>query len=166
MGDRVPNGTSAGGHEQHGQIEVKATAKGTSSKKATDGALALEAALPYARGKEAGAIVAVEIINNSTRYVDQIGTQIGGAATIFQARCAVSTSVRDSAGARAIGSVMSDQVQNAALKKNTGFRGDAFVVNKDMYTAYEPIHDPTGKAIGMLFVGVAQGPLCGRHDRL
>ncbi|TDB38725.1 MAG: methyl-accepting chemotaxis protein [Actinobacteria bacterium] len=135
-------------------IAVKKTDKGTTSKTAVDGALALEAAIPFGSGSARGALVAVDVINNSTTYVDSIGSRVGGVATIFQDEVRVSTSVRDAEGARAVGTVVSDEVRTKALEKNTGYRGEAFVVNRDLYTAYEPIRGPSGRTIGMLFVGL------------
>lgn len=135
-------------------IAVKKTDKGTTSKTDVDGALALEAAIPFGIGSARGALVAVDIINNSSTYVDAIGSRVNGVATIFQDEVRVSTSVRDAEGNRAVGTVVSDEVRTKALEKNIGYRGEAFVVNRDLYTAYEPIRGPSGRTIGMLFVGL------------
>ncbi len=137
-------------------ITVKQTEQGTTSKTVVDGALGLEAAIPFGAGNGRGALVAVDIVNNSAGYVDSISSRIDGVATIFQDEVRVATSVRDASGARAVGTVVSDAVRIHTLEKGGGYRGEAFVVNRDLYTAYEPILGPTGRPIGMLFVGLPQ----------
>ncbi len=137
-------------------IPVKQTAQGTTTKTAVDGALGLEAAIPFGASEGRGALVAVDIVSNSTTLVDQIGDRIGGVATVFQDEVRVSTSVRGADGKRAVGTVVSDEVRLKTLATGAGYRGEAFVVNRDLYTAYEPIRGPNGHTIGMLFVGLPQ----------
>jgi len=136
------------------RIDVVKTSGATEAEQALDGALAMQAVLPYGNGASGGALVAVRIVNRSTSLVDDIGARVDGVATIFQNGVRVSTSVRDASGKRAIGTVVSDAVRKETLIGGRSFRGEAFVVSQDLYTAYEPLHDANGKTIGMLFVGI------------
>ena len=137
-------------------IAVKETDKGTTDKSTVEGALALETAIPYTLKDNRGALVAVTVVNKSTALVDRISVRISGVATVFQDEIRISTSVRGNDGERAIGTVASDAVQKQTLDKGLPYKGEAFVVNRNLYTAYEPLRDLSGKVIGMLFVGVPQ----------
>ncbi|MGB4593219.1 MAG: methyl-accepting chemotaxis protein [Coriobacteriia bacterium] len=137
-------------------IDVVKTARGTTGKTRVQNALALETAVPYTVKGNKGALVAVTILNRSTNLVDRISDHTKGVATIFLGEVRVSTSVLDSAGERAIGTVASDEVQKTTLVDGGPYRGEAFVVNRTLYTAYEPLRGPDGKIIGMLFVGLPQ----------
>ena len=81
-----------------------------------------------------------------------------GTATIFQGDLRISTNVRNEGGERAIGTRVSEEVDEAVIQKGQLWLDRAFVV-KDWYiTAYEPIRDITGKIIGMLYVGMLEAP--------
>lgn len=135
------------------RVDVVKTPGATKAEKTLDGAIAMQAVLPYGSGASGGALVAVNVLNRSASLVDGIGTSVDGVATVFQDGVRVSTSVRNKAGERAIGTVVSDAVRAETLVGGRAYRGEAFVVSRDLYTAYEPLHDASGKTIGMLFVG-------------
>jgi hypothetical protein len=119
-------------------------------------------------------IGAVIIEHNSsfakaTPLVDEVTQLFGGACTLFQRMndegdmIRVATSVKLENGDRAIGTFIparnADGAPNpviAAALKGVTFQGRAFVVNAWYITAYKPVMDPSGKIIGMLFVGVKE----------
>ncbi len=101
--------------------------------------------------------------------VDEVRTQPGAAATIFQRMNAagdmlrVASSVLDAEGRRAIGTYipaqMPDGSANPVLTKilaGQPFLGRAFVVNQWYVAAYSPLKDASGTITGMLFVGVPE----------
>ncbi|MHB8965458.1 MAG: methyl-accepting chemotaxis protein [Coriobacteriia bacterium] len=137
-------------------LAVTKTDKGTSDKTQVEGALALETAIPYTLKDNRGALVAVTVLNRSTALVDRISVRINGVATVFQDEVRISTSVRGKDGERAIGTVASDAVQEQTLDAGLPYTGEAFVVSRSLYTAYEPLRDLSGRVIGMLFVGMPQ----------
>jgi two-component system NtrC family sensor kinase len=79
-----------------------------------------------------------------------------GTATIFQGDLRISTNVLDRQGRRAIGTRVSEEVNNRVLGEGKPWRRRAFVVNDWYMTAYEPIRDIEGKVIGILYVGLLE----------
>ncbi len=104
-----------------------------------------------------------------TPIVDLVTRLVGETATIFQRMNAhgdmlrVATTVKNSAGQRAIGTyipaVNPDETDNpvvAAILKGETYHGRAYVVNAWYLTAYEPIYGHDGALLGMLYVGIKQ----------
>jgi methyl-accepting chemotaxis protein len=142
-------------------LPAKAVSGGTSRRQKVQGAMALTSAAPILgrNGRVLGALVAIEVMNQSTGFVDEVTKRLGGAAaTVFQDEVRVSTSVRLDDGKRATGTVAMDAVQSTVLGDEKDFLGEATVVGKPYQTAYTPIRDPAGKVIGMLFVGLPNAP--------
>jgi two-component system NtrC family sensor kinase len=81
-----------------------------------------------------------------------------GTATIFQGDLRISTNVKNRDGTRALGTLVSDEVADVVLTKGQRWVGEAFVVNAAYISAYEPIRDPMGNVIGILYVGVLKEP--------
>jgi len=105
----------------------------------------------------------------ATPLVDEVTQLFGGACTIFQRMndegdmIRVATSVKQENGERAIGTFIparnpdgSPNTVIGTVLKGATFQGRAFVVNAWYVTAYKPIKEPSGRIIGMLFVGVKE----------
>ena len=101
--------------------------------------------------------------------VDKVKSLVGGKCTIFQRMneagdmLRILTNVETKDGQRAIGtyipSVNSDGGLNPVIRnvlRGERYVGRAFVVNAWYVTAYEPICNPAGKVVGMLFTGVPE----------
>lgn len=67
--------------------------------------------------------------------------------------------MRDAAGDRAIGTLMSQEVARVVLTQGRQWSDRAFVLNDWFISAYEPISDPAGTVIGALYVGMPEQPL-------
>jgi len=79
-----------------------------------------------------------------------------GTATIFQGDLRISTNVLDEDDNRAIGTRLSQEVNERVLGEGRPWIDRAFVV-KDWYiTAYEPIRDIDNNVIGILYVGLLE----------
>ena len=78
--------------------------------------------------------------------------------TIFLGDLRISTNVTMDDGSRAVGTRLSASVCEAVLERGETWAAPAFVVNDWYITAYEPIRDPAGKIIGVLYVGLLQAP--------
>lgn len=115
-----------------------------------------------------GALIAGDLLNRNFEIVDKInqivhegqvyqGKEIG-TATIFQGDLRISTNVRNADGSRAIGTLVSEEVYDRVLTEGERWIGEAFVVNANYLTAYEPIKNPMGAIVGMLYVGVLKQP--------
>jgi two-component system NtrC family sensor kinase len=149
------------------QIAVKPTPR---ARQAVSGSerhgLVLVAVAPLvaADGHVAGALQAGFMLNGDSRVVDTItrivfDSEGGGAATIFLGDVRISTNVRDAAGERAFGTLMSQEVARDVLSLGKRWSDRAFVLNDWFISAYEPIRDPAGSIIGALYVGMPEQPL-------
>jgi len=89
-----------------------------------------------------------------------------GTATIFQNDLRVATNVLDSRGSRAVGTRVSRDVNRTVLREGRSWIGRAFVVTAWYLTAYDPIRDPDGAIIGMLYVGMLEKPYLEMRNRV
>ncbi len=135
-------------------IETIGTDGGAAVEGEESGALAIVAVTPLKTEQFTGMLVAVSSFKLNHALVDAIVSQVGGTSTVFQGGIRVSTTVTNAVGERAIGTVVSDPVRKATLVEGRPFRGQAFVVNQESLTAYDPIKNPDGDVVGMLFVGL------------
>ena len=120
-------------------------------------ALVSSAPIRDAAGNLLGAAIAFHMFNNDFTLVDRIKEVAGiDTATIFLGDLRVSTNVMTEAGERAIGTRLSEEVSQVVLDKGNEFVGPAFVVNEDYITRYDPLRNPAGEVIGILYVGARQ----------
>ncbi len=128
--------------------------------------MALVAASPVEdeTGNRKGVIYAGVLLNRNHELVDKIRSIVFedqiyngkhlGTVTIFQWDSRVATNVTLANGNKAIGTRVSKEVYNKVLENNLHYYDRAFVVNDWYLSAYDPIHDFEGKAVGILYVGV------------
>jgi len=103
-----------------------------------------------------------DIIYKGEKYKDKdIGT-----ATIFQDNLRIATNVLDDQGQRAVGTLVSREVDQAVLKEGRTFVGRAFVVSHWYITGYAPIKDIQGRIVGMLYVGMLEKPYIDLRNRV
>lgn len=95
-------------------------------------------------------------INNNFEPVDKIAALTGDTVTIFLSDTRVSTTVREKSGERAIGTKASDAVAQKVIKDGQQYLGQAPVVGELYQTAYKPLRDPSGKIVGMFYVGISK----------
>ncbi|MBN2054651.1 cache domain-containing protein [bacterium] len=124
----------------------------------------LGAAVPIIRADRiVGVLLAGSLLNGATQKVDSIrdlvfanelyGGKPLGTATIFMRDLRISTNVTDNEGRHAIGTRVSAEVAERVLEHGESWTGRAWVVNAWYLSQYDPIRDPTGEIIGMLYVG-------------
>jgi len=130
----------------------------------------LESAVPVFDDNEdfLGVLVGGILLNRNFEIVDKINEIVHegqlyegkniGTATIFQGDLRISTNVKNTDGTRALGTLVSGEVHDGVLGAGKRWVGEAFVVNAKYITAYEPIRDPQGAIIGILYVGVLRQP--------
>ncbi len=88
-----------------------------------------------------------------------------GTATVFQGDLRISTNVKREDGSRAIGTRVSEEVNDQVLINGLPWIERAFVVNDWYYTAYEPIRNLQGDIIGILYVGILEKPFVDMKTR-
>ena len=125
-----------------------------------DGLIMVAAAPVMSQGRIIGAVYGGTLVNRNFEIVDQVHTLIHagerhrgrdvGAVTLFLSDVRVATTLRTTAGERAVGTRASAAVARTVLQRGHSWYGRAFVVD-DWYTAaYEPLRDHSGRVIGML----------------
>ncbi|UJW84075.1 methyl-accepting chemotaxis protein [Devosia sp. SL43] len=100
-----------------------------------------------------------QFLNND--LVDSIGRVTGEAATLFvwdeasQDFVRMTTTIVGADGARIVGTPLgqASAAYGPVMEGKTYF-GEANIVGRPYYTAYQPIVDQAGKAVGILFVGI------------
>ena len=87
-----------------------------------------------------------------------------GTVTIFKNEVRVATNVLTHDGARAIGTKVSEAVRPTVLEQGMNYTGEALVVDAWYLSAYTPLRDPSGKTIGMIYVGLLRAPYDDMRD--
>jgi signal transduction histidine kinase len=87
-----------------------------------------------------------------------------GTVTIFKNEVRVATNVLTHDGARAIGTRVSEIVRHTVLEQGTNYTGEALVVDAWYLSAYSPLRDPSGKTVGMIYVGLLRAPYDDMRD--
>ncbi len=115
-----------------------------------------------------GILYGGSLINRDYKIVDKIKETVYkgdtfkgkdvGTATIFQGDLRISTNVKTKDGSRAIGTRVSEEVNEQVLVKGLPWVARAFVVNDWYKTAYEPIRDIDDEIVGILYVGTLEQP--------
>ena len=119
-----------------------------------------------ARRGTAGHAVALSVLNGNERLVRSMqenlfsaelyGDKPFGTVTVFCEDTRVATTVLGPDGRVAVGTRVSPEVRRQVLEEGQIWLGRAFVVDEWYLSAYEPIRDPRGERIGILYVGVLE----------
>jgi methyl-accepting chemotaxis protein len=95
------------------------------------------------------------------RIVDRATSYAGGTATLFvyddasQQFVRRTTNVKKESGDRAVGTQLAaDHPAQAVLRRGEAYKGPAILFGRRFYTAYQPVFNPGGKAIGIIYVGI------------
>lgn len=81
-----------------------------------------------------------------------------GTVTIFLKSIRVATNVRGPDNNRAVGTKVSREVERKVLEEGEIWNDRALVVDAWYISAYQPISEPDGTIIGMLYVGLLEAP--------
>lgn len=110
-----------------------------------------------------GALQMGSLVNGASEKVDRIRDVVFqnaqyndkplGRATIFMGDVRISTNVLDAQGERAVGTRASPEVTQRVLVEGKPWTGRAWVVDTWYLAQYDPLYDPNGRIIGMLYVG-------------
>jgi methyl-accepting chemotaxis protein len=102
------------------------------------------------------------------RIVDRATSYVGGNATLFVYDDATNqfvrrtTNVKKENGDRAVGTQLAaDHPGQTVLRRGEAYKGPAMLFGSRFYTAYHPVFNPSGKVIGIIYVGIATGELDG-----
>jgi len=105
---------------------------------------------------------------NDHRTVDRATSYVGGNATLFVYDEAANqfvrrtTNVKKENGDRAVGTQLAaDHPGQAILRRGEAYKGPAMLFGRRFYTAYQPVFNPAGKVVGIIYVGTAMAELDG-----
>jgi len=133
-----------------------------------DRGMAIESAVPIlnASNHVDGVVYGGVLLNRRYDLVDRIRDAVFdiafydgkplGTVTIFLWDTRITTNVIKTDSTRAIGTRVSEVVYQTVLEQGKRFGDRAFVVNDWYLSAYDPIRDPSGNTIGILFVGLLE----------
>ncbi len=97
------------------------------------------------------------VLNGDSAFVDHLTRLVGGTATVFMRDVRVATTIRQPGGSRAVGTRLSPgPVHDAVFREHRSYRGEAEILGESYFTAYDPILDPAGEVVGILYVGLPQ----------
>ncbi|MBO0661617.1 methyl-accepting chemotaxis protein [Jiella sp. MQZ9-1] len=106
-------------------------------------------------------------LNDFNTPVDRIKALVGGTATIFMGDRRIATNVMKADGSRAIGTRLAKgPVYDAVLTAGKPYRGEADILGRAFFTAYDPIKNRDGQTIGILYVGVPKSEFLSSTDAL
>ena len=143
-----------------------------------DRGMVLEAAIPVLDSMDhvLGVVYGGLLLNRKFSFVDRIrNTVFGekeymgkpiGTVTLFLGDVRIATNVMLEAGTRALGTRVSQEVYHTVLDHGDRFAARAFVVNDWYLSAYDPIRDPSGKIIGIIYVGLLEKKYLGYKSSL
>lgn len=95
------------------------------------------------------------VVNGDLESVDKVKALVGGTATIFMGDRRVATNVTKPDGSRAVGTKLArGPAYDAVFKEQRPYRGEASILGRPYFTAYDPIKDEKGDVIGVLYTGV------------
>jgi two-component system NtrC family sensor kinase len=133
-----------------------------------DRGVALEVAVPVLGldDRVTGALYGGVLLNRRHALVDKIRNAVFGdniyqgkplgTVTIFLGDVRIATNVMKADSTRALGTRVSEEVYRKVLERGERFADRAFVVNDWYLSAYDPIKDPNGNTIGILYVGLLE----------
>jgi two-component system NtrC family sensor kinase len=100
----------------------------------------------------------VDLIKETVFAGEQYSGEDLGTATLFLDDVRIATNVLNEDGTRALGTRASEEVYQRVIVEGVRWLGRAYVVRDWYITAYEPLTDPAGAPIGMLYVGILEQP--------
>ena len=106
------------------------------------------------------------VLNDDTALVDKIKDIFGGTATIFMNDVRVSTNVLTADGKRAIGTKLQGAPYEAIFQKKTTYHGTADILGNRYFVSYNPIKNPQGDIVGVLYVGIPQSDYFASFNRI
>jgi methyl-accepting chemotaxis protein len=100
------------------------------------------------------------------RIVDRATSYVGGNATLFvyddasQQFVRRTTNVKKENGDRAVGTQLAaDHPGQTVLRRGEAYKGPAVLFGRRFFTAYQPVFNPAGKVIGIIYVGIPTAEL-------
>ena len=127
-------------------------------------------------GELLGALYGGVLLNRNFGIVDRVSDLVSrgerfmnkdvGTVTIFQHDVRISTTIRRADGQRALGTRVSEEVNDAVLSRSEIWRARAFAVDDWYMSYYEPIRNYDREIVGMLSVGLIESAYISVRNRV
>lgn len=142
------------------KLAVTPAAGGSANPTEAAGALTVAsmASVNDAAGKRVGTLVGLDMLKLNNSFVERIVGKVGGQATIYQNGVRVATTLTGDNQKKVTGTPVSDQIRTTVLQTGAPYRGNANVLGTVYISDYEPLKDPDGAVVGLMFTGVPQAP--------
>ena len=105
--------------------------------------------------------------------IDEVGKVTGETATVFRWQDAEqdfirkTTNIINAEGKRAVGTALGKaSAAYAPVAAGRTYLGEAVILGNPYYTGYHPVHDASGKVIGILYVGVLKARIDAFGDHI
>ena len=98
----------------------------------------------------------VDVIRDTVYELEKFHGKDVGVVTVFLKDIRISTTMKDEDGNRAVGTIVSEEVERHVLSEGKTWIERAFVVDDWYITAYEPVYNISGDIIGMLGLGLLE----------
>jgi methyl-accepting chemotaxis protein len=105
-------------------------------------------------------------VNGNHEVVDKIKDIFGGTATIFMRDARVATNVMTKEGNRAVGTRLTGPAYDSVFVAGKPYRGEAPILGRAYFAAYDPIRDAKGDVIGVLYVGIPKAEFFSAYDHI
>lgn len=101
------------------------------------------------------------------KAVDDLNRITGANATVFAGDTRIATTVKRPDGSPATGTKLAaGPARTAVIERNAPYRGMADILGVSHFTVYEPLRDPEGRPVGILFVGIPAAEVSVFIDRI
>jgi methyl-accepting chemotaxis protein len=95
------------------------------------------------------------VLNGDAALVEKVKNLVGGTCTVFMKDLRVTTNVLKPDGTPAVGTRLAPGgAYDAIFVRKASFRGEIQILGEPYITAYDPILDPSGEVLGILYVGI------------
>lgn len=105
-----------------------------------------------AAGNIIAAVSAGYLLSDNAK-LDKLKSQYKTDFTLFLGDTRISTTIINGEGKRLVGTKLDPKIAQIVLNHNSNYSGSADILGIPYVTAYRPIHNPAGKAMGVIFAG-------------
>ncbi len=140
-----------------GQLDISQALGGSASTHTVLDSVAGLSILTGAPIKNAGGMIigavsaGMSLVNPA--FVDELKSMTGNEFTVFVGDVRANTTIMQN-GQRVVGTKLDGRIAKLVLEERSAYTGEADILGAPYATAYEPILDTNGNAIGVFFAGV------------
>ncbi len=125
----------------------------TETESGTEVRLSVRSGAPvYSNGGELLGVLATGFRMDTDNFVDELKCTEDSEVTVFLGDERIATTLKNEDGSRAIGTKATPEISAKVLAGNP-YEGEAPILGRSAYAAYNPIKNTKGEVVGMIFTG-------------